>query len=27
LEAFDPHADYSTSPTPAEDEDAAPSES
>jgi uncharacterized phage infection (PIP) family protein YhgE len=27
LEAFDPNADYSTSPTPAEDEDVAPSES
>jgi hypothetical protein len=26
LEAFDPHTDYSLSPTPAEDEEAAPTE-
>jgi hypothetical protein len=26
LEAFDPHADYSMSPTPVEDENAAPTE-
>jgi hypothetical protein len=26
LEAFDPHADYSKSPTTAEDEDVAPAE-